>query len=83
MYKRQPIDAIEGVAEERGKLLREAGMFCVEDLLAANPSILWRDLEKSEGFPVANLTSYMGAARLMQIDGVDGQMAEALTRPGL
>lgn len=82
MYKRQPIETIEGIAEERGTLLKEAGVFCVEDLLAANESLLWRDLKKNEGFPIASLATYVGAARLMQVDGLDGQMAEALTRAG-
>ncbi len=82
MYKRQPIKTIEGIAEERGTLLEEAGVFCVEDLLAANESLLWRDLKKNEGFPIASLATYLGAARLMQVDGLDGQMAEALARAG-
>ena len=82
MYKRQPIETIEGIAEERGRLLNEAGIFCVEDLLAANGAILWRDLKKTEGFPVASLATYVATSRLMQIAGLDGQMAEALTRAG-
>lgn len=81
-YKRHPIEAIEGLGEQRAAQLRKHGIDTTEDLLALSEIVAMSILKKIPGFPAARYREFYSAAEFLQVDGLTGQHAEALLHAG-
>ncbi len=81
-YRRTPIEEIEGVAEARSAVLRQSGIVATEDLLISGARRVAQALKGNCGLTAQRLERYLRCARLMQLNGLTGQHAEALTTRG-
>ena len=81
-YERHPIEAIEGLGEQRAAQLRKYGIDTTEDLLALSEIIAMSILRKIPAFPAVRYREFYSAAEFLQIDGLTGQHAEALLHVG-
>lgn len=71
---------IEGIGETWAGRLAEVGVATIADLLRAGPDGLRRRLPTLR---LTTATAWVEAARLLQVEGVDPDVAEALTRAGI
>ncbi len=83
MYKNHGIRDIEGIGEVWAKQLRSQGIITTEDLLKVDSRLLKKKISRIKNFPAAKLQEFISCAELMQIKGLSGQHAEALTKAGV
>lgn len=83
MYKQHNITDIEGIGDNWAASLRSKGVLKTEDLLKHDIRLLKNEISRLKKFPTAKLEVYISCARLMQIIGLNGQHAEALTKAGI
>ncbi len=78
-----PIDVLEGVTKARTESLAKRNFHYIEDLLSFPPEVVAKAIELVRGITAKHVQSQMvPQARLMQVDGVDAKLAQALVKVG-
>jgi predicted flap endonuclease-1-like 5' DNA nuclease len=80
----QEIETIEGIGALRGRMLRNAGIRTVDDLLRAGPTRLKRQRLASEfGVSYITISKWVYRADLLRIRGIGSQYSELLETAGV
>lgn len=78
-FERSP-DIVEGIGEGRARLLREARITSLADMLARGPRVVHQLLS---GTSPKQVVRWFAATLLLQVEDVDPQLAEALVDGGV
>ena len=82
-YRMHDIEEIEGIGKKWGKAFKSKGIQKTEDLLLINDLVLEKKMKHINNFPKSKIKYFVSCAQLMQINGLTGQHAEAITQAGV
>lgn len=79
-----PVAEIKGIGQATATKLQKKGLYYSEQLLLLSPEDLFDWLKPAKGITIANLsTKLIPQARLLCVDGMNGQYAEGLVASGI
>lgn len=79
-FLRRPPTILIGLGEGTGNVLKEAGIATIAEMLRRNPRTIHQLVAR---IPLKKVNGWFAAARILQVEGVEPETADALVRGGI